>query len=64
MFVKLPLLKVAKVIALRRIEKGEELFANYGKMYWAGGQYSAKLSSFTLYKLIKIHVHDESNNSV
>jgi hypothetical protein len=33
--VKAPKAKCAWVIALRKIEKGEELFADYGRWYWA-----------------------------
>jgi hypothetical protein len=35
-FQKFPEQQLAKVISLRRIQKGEEIFANYGSLYWAG----------------------------
>ena len=35
-FVKLPELNKAKVVTLRPILTGEELYVDYGKWYWAG----------------------------
>ena len=58
----------ALVIALRDIEAGEELFVNYGKMYWAGSRVKGYRIPFMDLHLARTHAIERakgvhSNNS-
>jgi SET domain-containing protein len=53
-FEKCPEDKCARVVALRDIEVGEEIFADYGKWYWASLK-PARMSTAVLKALIEKH---------
>ncbi len=55
-FQKCPEDKCARVVALRDIAVGEEIFADYGKWYWASLKPS-RMSTSALKALIEQHCH-------
>ena len=61
-FLKLPNLKIAKIIAIKTILKNEEIFVNYGKWYWIGSNIIPKKLTFKQLYYLKLNLNKNYEN--